>query len=263
MAQETIPATELVLLDISEGIATLTLNNPAKRNALSRAMMGALLDRVREAGADAAVRVVVIRAAGKVFSAGHDLRELHGGCETDYAGVFALCTELMEAIRLLPKPVIAQVDGLATAAGCQLVATCDLAVCTEESAFATPGVKVGLFCTTPGVAVARVVPQKTAMEMLLTAAPISAEAALRAGLVNRVVTKDALESTVRDLAEQIAGFSAEVIAMGKAAFYRQVDMNRPDAYAYAQEVMVDNLARPDANEGIGAFVEKRAPKWST
>jgi enoyl-CoA hydratase/carnithine racemase len=223
--------------------------------------MAALLERLREAESDTSVRVVVIRAEGKVFSAGHDLRELHGGCETDYAGVFALCTELMETIRLLPKPVIAQVDGLATAAGCQLVATCDLAVCTEESAFATPGVKVGLFCTTPGVAVARTVPQKTAMEMLLTAEPISAQDALRAGLVNRIVPRDALESTVRGLASHIAGFSAEVVALGKAAFYRQIDMNRPEAYAYAEGVMVDNLTRPDANEGIGAFIEKRAPKW--
>ncbi len=254
---------ELVLLDIADNVATLTLNNPSKRNALSSAMMSALLDKLRAAEADPVVHAVIIRAEGPVFSAGHDLRELGAGCSADHAGVFKLCTELMESIRLLPKPVIAQVDGLATAAGCQLVATCDLAVCSDQSAFATPGVKVGLFCTTPGVALARNVAPKKAMEMLLTADPISAAEAERIGLVNRVVTRDQLADATRDLAQKIAHWSTSVVAIGKEAFYRQIDMARPDAYEYAGNVMVDNLADQDAKEGITAFTEKRQPRWNS
>jgi len=186
---------------------------------------------------------------------------LKGRSEADYAKVFELCTALMEAIRLLPQPVIAQVDGLATAAGCQLVATCDLAVCSDTSRFATPGVKTGLFCTTPGVAVARAVPQKKAMEMLLTGSPISALEAEKAGLVNRVVPASELESTTQALASLIAEASTSTVAEGKCAFYRQVDMDRPEAYKFAESIMVANLLEPDAQEGITAFFEKRKPRW--
>ena len=210
-----------VIYELVDSVAVLTLNSPERRNALSVGMLSALkthLDGIKE---DRRVRAVILRALGPVFSSGHDLRELTNGVEEDYAGTFSQCTEVMEAIRLLPQPVIAQVQGLATAAGCQLVATCDLAVVSEDASFATPGVKIGLFCTTPGVAVARAVPQKKAMEMLLTGAPISAQEALECGLVNRVVPPQEL----------------------------------------AEKVMVDNLTSHDAQEGIDAFLSKRSPKW--
>ena len=174
-----------------------------------------------------------------------------------------LCTRVMEGIRLLPKPVIAQVQGLATAAGCQLVATCDIAVAADTAAFATPGVQIGLFCTTPGVAVARSVMPKKAMEMLLTGRPISAQEALEFGLISRIAPADELEAQVMDLARQIASASAQTLALGKAAFYQQIEMDRPSAYQFAGKVMVDNLLEDDAHEGITAFLEKRAPVWTT
>ncbi len=252
---------DLVLYGVAEGIASITLNNPRKRNALSTPLMTALQACLDAARDDSAVRVVVIKANGPVFSAGHDLGELHGRCDTDYAGVFRQCTALMESIRLLPKPVIAQVDGLATAAGCQLVATCDLAVASDTSHFATPGVKIGLFCTTPGVAVARAMTPKKAMEMLLTGAPLTADQAERAGLLNAVVPAAELDTAVHAMAAKIAEASAQTVAIGKEAFYRQVEMDRPAAYAYAGEVMVKNLLAEDAAEGISAFIEKRPPHW--
>ena len=209
------------------------------------------------------VRVVVIRAEGPVFSSGHDLRELAEGDVEDQTILFAHCTKLMEFIRLLHKPVIAQAQGLATAAGCQLVATCDLAVASEDAEFATPGVDIGLFCTTPAVALGRAVPVKRAMEMLLTGQPISAEEALREGLVNRVVPANRLDEETLALAEKVASAPTSTVAIGKSAFYRQMAMDRRHAYELAQKVMVKNLQTADAKEGIGAFLEKREPCWQS
>ena len=255
-------AKKWVLCELIDGVAVLTLNNPAKRNALSSPVLEALkshLDRIKE---DPAVRVVVLRSAGPVFSSGHDLNEMVDGNQEVYTAIFAACTEVMEAIRLLPKPVIAQVQGLATAAGCQLVATCDLAVASETASFATPGVQIGLFCTTPGVAVARAVMPKKAMEMLLTGAPIPAQEALEYGLISRVVPPYELEEQVMALARQIASASAQTLAIGKPAFYQQLEMDRPAAYGFAERVMVENLLIDDAQEGIAAFLEDREPKWA-
>jgi enoyl-CoA hydratase/carnithine racemase len=224
-------------------------------------MMRAIIDAIRELSANAVVRVIVLKAEGKVFSAGHDLKEIAAGGEAESRAIFDLCNDLMACIRDAPQPVIAQVDGLATAAGCQVVAACDLAVCSEESRFATPGGRVGIFCTTPGVAVSRAVQPKKAMEMLLTGTPISAADAERSGLVNRVVPAAMLDETVRALAEQIAEYSPAIISLGKQAFYRQLDMGCGDAYRYAADVMVENTQLPDAKEGMAAFIEKRAPRW--
>ncbi len=253
---------EWVLYELIDGIAVLTLNNPQKRNALSSAVLLTLKSHLERIEGDPEVRVVVLRSEGPVFSSGHDLGEMVDGDEETYTGIFADCTEVMEAIRLLPKPVIAQVQGLATAAGCQLVATCDLAVASEAATFATPGVQIGLFCTTPGVAVSRAVMPKKAMEMLLTGTPIPAHKAVEFGLVNRVVPPDQLESSVMELARQISSSSSQTLAMGKPAFYQQLDMDRPAAYGFAQRVMVQNLLAEDAQEGINAFLEKREPKWA-
>ena len=253
----------LTLYEVRDGIAFLTLSNPRRRNALSLAMMDAILDHLGDAGNDDDVRVVIIRAEGPVFSSGHDLRELSEGDIEDQTILFARCTELMETIRLLPKPVIAQVQGLATAAGCQLAATCDLAVASEDAAFATPGVDIGLFCTTPAVALGRAVPLKRAMEMLLTGQPISADEALKAGLVNRVVPANRLDDETLALAEKVASAPTSTVAIGKPAFYRQMAMDRPRAYELAQRVMVENLQTADAKEGIAAFLEKREPKWQS
>ena len=253
----------LTLYEVRNGIDVLTLNNPRRRNALSLAMMDELLGHLESAESDNGVRVVVIRAEGPVFSSGHDLRELAEGDIEDQTILFAHCTKLMEFIRLLPKPVIAQAQGLATAAGCQLVATCDLAVASEDAAFATPGVDIGLFCTTPAVALGRAVPVKRAMEMLLTGQPISAEEALREGLVNRVVPADRLDEETMALAEKVASAPTSTVAIGKSAFYHQMAMDRPHAYELAQKVMVKNLQTADAKEGIGAFLEKREPRWQS
>ncbi len=253
----------LTLYEVRDEIAFLTLNNPRRRNALSLAMMDEMLGHLGSAKDDDEVRVVVIRAEGSVFSSGHDLRELAEGDIEDQTILFARCTELMEAVRLLPKPVIAQVQGLATAAGCQFAVTCDLAVASQDASFATPGVDIGLFCTTPAVALGRAVPMKRAMEMLLTGQPISAEDALKAGLVNRVVPADRLDEETLALAEKVASAPMSTVAIGKSAFYRQMAMDRPQAYELAQRVMVENLQTVDAKEGIGAFLEKREPKWSS
>ena len=246
-----------------DGIAILTLNNPERRNALSARTLAALEEWLDWIAQDPDARVVVIRSEGPVFSSGHDLNELVDGDADEYTAVFDACTRVMEAIRLLPKPVIAQVQGLATAAGCQLVATCDIAVAADNAAFATPGVQIGLFCTTPGVAVARSVMPKKAMEMLLTGRPISAQEALEFGLISRIAPADELEEQVTELAGQIASASSHTLALGKAAFYQQIEMNRPSAYQFASKVMVDNLLADDAKEGISAFLEKRQPVWTT
>ena len=251
-----------VLYQASHGIAVLTLNHPSKRNALSRALLGELNRHLQTIAAGHGVGAVILRAAGPVFSSGHDLRELLAADEPTQRSLFALCTEVMERIRLLPQPVIAQVQGLATAAGCQLAATCDLVVAADIATFATPGVKIGLFCTTPGVALARAVGPKKAMEMLLTGRAISAAEAERAGLVNRVVSPDRLEPETLALARQILAASSYVIGLGKRAFYAQAALDRPAAYDLAQRAMVENCQAADAREGMTAFLAKRQPRWS-
>jgi enoyl-CoA hydratase/carnithine racemase len=215
----------------------------------------------RSIGADRELAVVVLRGNGPAFSAGHDLGEMLGKSQEFYAHEFAVCCELMETILAIPQPVIAQVHGVATAAGCQLAATCDLVVAAEEARFATPGVRIGLFCSTPMVALSRAVGAKKAMEMLLTGDFITAPEAQAAGLVNRVVPAAELERTARDLAERIAQASSLVVGKGKQAFYRQLDLPLHDAYAYASEVMVSNASLADAQEGMCAFLEKRKPQW--
>ena len=251
-----------VLYEIDDGIGILTLNNPARMNAISIPVLTALKSRLNEISSDPEVRVVILRANGTVFSSGHDLRELLQGSESENAVLFHMCTEMMEAIRLLPQPVIAQVQGLATAAGCQLVASCDLAVAAESARFATPGVRTGLFCTTPGVALARAVPPKKAMEMLLTGIPITAQEALQFGLVSRVVPDDALGEQAMKLARHIAQASSYTLAAGKRGFYRQIGRDYPEAYAAAEQVMTENMQAHDAREGIDAFLTKREPEWT-
>jgi len=256
----------LVLDDAMAPIRTLRLNRPDARNALSLELMVALIAAIHET-ADG-VRVIVLAAEGPAFCAGHDLREMtelrkdEDGGRAAYQRIFELCVELMAAIMTCPIPVIAQVQGMATAAGCQLVATCDLAVASVEARFATPGVNIGLFCSTPMVALSRNVPRKTAMEMLLTGDPVSAEEAYRIGLVNRVVSAGDLENATRELAEQIVEKPGPIVRIGKEAFYRQLELPVMEAYDYAAKVMVENMMAADAKEGIDAFVEKRGPKWS-
>ncbi len=251
----------LVLYELVDHVASLTLNNPDRRHALSSDVLAALKERFALIEQDPEVKVVVLKSDGPVFSSGHDLTEMVGSDEESYTCIFAECTEVMEAIRLLPQPVIAQVQGLATAAGCQLAATCDLAVASEDAGFCTPGVQIGLFCSTPAVALSRAVSQKRAMEMLLTGIPISARTAQEWGLVNQVVPADLLEDTVTQLARHIARASSYTLAIGKQAFYRQLQVERPAAYEMAQRTMVENLLAHDAQEGITAFLEKREPQW--
>jgi enoyl-CoA hydratase/carnithine racemase len=247
----------------ADGVAWLTLNRPAARNALSMALMQALVDELAAIGQDATVQVVVIGGAGPAFCAGHDLRELRSRPErAAYQATFELCSRLMTSIVRLPKPVIARVHGVATAAGCQLVASCDLAVTAETARFATPGVNIGLFCSTPMVALSRAVGRKAAMEMLLTGELIDAARAHGLGLVNRVVPEAELDGAVGALAAQIVAKSPLTLAIGKEALYRQAEMGLDDAYAYASEVMTRNMLARDAGEGIDAFLAKRQPVWS-
>ncbi|MBN8730392.1 MAG: enoyl-CoA hydratase [Acidobacteria bacterium] len=243
-------------------VAVVTLNRAEKRNALSLELMRELMAKLRAVGADAGARAVVLAAEGKVFSSGHDLSEMVGRSVVEYRELFDVCTELMALVQSIPQPVIAQVQGLATAAGCQLAATCDLVVASEAAAFATPGVKIGLFCTTPMVALTRAIGRKRAMEMLLTGRLVDAATAAEWGLVNRVVPAAELETTTRELAGQVAASSSFTVALGKQAFYAQIDLEQPKAYAYAKEVMSMNALAADAQEGIGAFLEKRSPCWS-
>ncbi len=246
---------------VREGaIATITMNRPERRNALSLAMMTELIAAVRSL-AGQQTRAIILAGSGPAFSAGHDLRELVGRDITAYRQVFDVCTQLMTALQDIPQPVIARVHGIATAAGCQLVATCDLAVAGETARFATPGVRIGLFCTTPMVALTRAVGRKRALEMLLTGVAIDAPTALEWGLVNRVVPEDQLDEATARLAEQIAEASSLTVALGKQAFYAQIDLDQPKAYAYAKEVMSMNALAADAQEGMTAFVEKRTPCW--
>ncbi|WP_375456734.1 enoyl-CoA hydratase [uncultured Methylobacterium sp.] len=256
------PDAPLLLRADAGGIATLTLNRGPARNALSLGLMAALQDALDAVAADRGVRVVVLKGAGPTFCAGHDLKELRARSGREAAAaVFRACSTLMLAITRLPQPVIAKVHGIATAAGCQLVATCDLAVCADDARFATPGVDIGLFCSTPMVALSRAVPRKAAMEMLLLGEPIDAAEALRIGLVNRVVPASALDATVQAMAARIATKPARVLAMGKEALGRQAGLALDEAYAYAAEVMTRNMMLAEAEEGIDAFLEKRAPIW--
>jgi enoyl-CoA hydratase/carnithine racemase len=252
----------LLLEAFDESVLRLTLNRPAARNALSVGLMSALSQALTRAGADKQCRVVVIAAAGPAFSAGHDLRELRADPSREaYERTFAQCSALMLQIVQLPKPVIAEVHGVATAAGCQLVATCDLAVAANDARFATPGVNIGLFCSTPMVALTRAVGRKAAMEMLLTGELIDAATAKALGLINRVVPPGELGAATMALARQIAAKSAFTVATGKEAFYRQAELDLAKAYAYAGEVMTRNMLARDAAEGIDAFLAKRPPVW--
>src|SRR5277367_1854952 len=253
----------ILLEERTDGVLRLTLNRPEARNALSIELMTALVEALGRAADDPHSRVVVIAGVGPAFCGGHDLRELRQDPRREtYQRIFALCSELMLAIVRLPKPVIAEVQGVATAAGCQLVATCDLAVAAEEARFATPGVNIGLFCSTPMVALSRAVGRKAAMEMLLTGELIDAARAREIGLVNRVAPGADLRAAVAALAGQIAAKSPLTLAIGKEAFYRQAEMELDAAYAYAAEVMTRNMLARDAAEGIDAFIAKRKPIWS-
>jgi len=255
---------DAVLLEAHDdhGVLRLTLNRPAARNALSMALMTELIEALQRAGRDKHSRVVVLAGAGPGFCAGHDLRELRGSPRREmYEQTFARCSELMQTIVRLAKPVIAEVHGIATAAGCQLVASCDLAVAAADARFATPGVNIGLFCSTPMVALTRAVSRKAAMEMLLTGDMIDAATAKSLGLVNRVVPANELRTATDALAHLIADKSAFTVAIGKEAFYRQAELDLAAAYAYASEVMTKNMLAKDAEEGIDAFLSKRKPVW--
>ena len=250
-----------VLVERRGAIATVTMNRPEKRNALSVEHMAELKCALESIGREREVAVVILKGSGPVFSSGHDLREMVGGSPESLRREFELCTELMEAIQRIPQPVIAQVHGVATAAGCQLVATCDLAVAADDARFATPGVKIGLFCSTPMVALSRAVGRKKTLEMLYTGDWVSADEAVRIGLINRAVPSADLERETLALAERIAAASRHVVGIGKAAFYRQVGLPQEQAYAYAANVMALNALAHDAQEGMGAFLEKRRPTW--
>lgn len=243
-------------------VAVVTLNRPERRNALSLALMRELLDCVTQIGREKGLRAVILAAAGKAYSSGHDLSELVGRDINAYREIFDVCAELMTRIQAIPQPVVAEVQGVATAAGCQLVATCDLVVAAEEAWFATPGVKTGLFCTTPMVALSRAIGRKRALQMLLTGEPVGARTAAEWGLVNLVVPAASLRAETRKLAEQIAGASPVTVAIGKQAFYSQIDLDQPKAYAYAKEIMSMNSMAQDAQEGISAFLGKRAASWT-
>ena len=261
------PQPPILLRETLGSVGVLTLNRPEARNSLSEGLIAQLHAALKDIHDDTSVRAVVIAANGPAFSSGHDMKELTAR-RTDadrgrayFAGIMTACSAMMQAIVHLPKPVVAAVQGIATAAGCQLVASCDLAVASEAAAFATPGVDIGLFCSTPMVALSRNVPRKQAMEMLLTGEPISAARARDSGLINRVVAAGTERDAAIALAQQVALKSAHTIKLGKAAFYRQAEMSLADAYRYAAEVMTENMMARDAEEGIGAFIEKREPKW--
>jgi len=240
----------------------VTLHRPERRNALSLGLMLELTACLDEIGRTPEIRAVILAAAGKVFCSGHDLSEMTGRAIADYRRIFDVCSELMMKVHAIPQPVIAQVQGIATAAGCQLVAACDLAVAADGAAFATPGVKIGLFCTTPMVELTRAIGRKRALQMLLTGELVDARAAADWGLVNQVVPAADLETATRKLAAKVAEASGLVVAIGKQAFYTQIDLDQPKAYAYAKEVMSMNALAADAQEGMGAFLAKRAPCWS-
>jgi enoyl-CoA hydratase/carnithine racemase len=257
----------ILLREDRDRIALLTLNNPAARNALSEELIAALSAAFDAIGRDPSVRAVIVAANGPAFSAGHDLKQLTArradadGGKAYFRHIMTSCSSMMQAIVALPQPVIACVSGIATAAGCQLVATCDLAVASENARFATPGVDIGLFCSTPMVALTRNIPRKNAMHMLLTGEPVTADDAMRLGLVNKVVPHGTELEAAFAMATIVASKSAATVKTGKQAFYRQAEMTLADAYAYAAEVMTENMMTRDANEGICAFIEKRPAAW--
>jgi enoyl-CoA hydratase/carnithine racemase len=266
-ARAPVSPSPVLLREQTGDLAILTLNRPEARNSLSEGLIAALTAALREIHDDAKVRAVVIAANGKAFSAGHDMKELTARrSDSDrgrayFAEMMTACSTMMQAIVHLPKPVVAAVQGIATAAGCQLVASCDLAIASEAASFATPGVDIGLFCSTPMVALSRNIPRKQAMEMLLTGEPVPATRARDIGLVNRVVPTGSERDAAIALARQVASKSAYTVKIGKTAFYRQAEMSLAEAYSYAAEVMTENMMARDAEEGIGAFIEKREPKW--
>jgi enoyl-CoA hydratase/carnithine racemase len=263
MTSHAATADTLLLTGIDDGIATLTLNRPGQFNALSGALIGELQSAFDRLAADPSVRVVVLAAAGRGFCAGHDLKEIRAmGSVPDVEALFASCSRMMMAIAALPQPVIARVHGIATAAGCQLVASCDLAVASTAAAFATPGVNIGAFCSTPGVALGRAVSRKHAMEMLLTGEMISGARACEIGLVNRVVPPEALDAEIETLAKTIASKSAAVIAAGKQLFYRQLELSLGDAYGVTGPAIARDFFTADGREGVDAFLGKRAPRWT-
>jgi len=263
-----VQATDILLRELdNDGVLRLTLNDAGRRNALSEEMLGRLGAAFADASTDTSVRVIVVAANGPAFCAGHDLKEMTAGRagadrgQAYFTRVMALCSGVMQGIMNCPKPVIAEVAGIATAAGCQLVASCDLAVAAESAQFCTPGVHIGLFCSTPMVALSRNVANKHAMEMLLTGDMTPASRAAEIGLVNRVVAPEALREVTMEMAHKIASKSSMTLATGKRAFYAQREMTLPEAYDYASSAMVENMLARDAEEGIGAFIEKRAPQW--
>lgn len=256
-------AYRFLTVETRDGVARLTLDRAEKRNALSLEVMREVIAALDAIAADREARAVVLRGAGPVFSAGHDLREMLDRSIVEYRRTFDTCVTLMEKIQQIPQPVIAEVAGIATAAGCQLVATCDLAIASSNARFATPGVKIGLFCTTPMVALTRAIGRKRAMEMLLTGEFIDAATAADWGLINRVVAPAELEAATDALAKKIAAAASFVVGLGKGAFYQQIDLDQQKAYAYAKEVMSMNALAEDAQEGMGAFVDKREPRWTT
>jgi len=247
--------------DTEGNLGVITLDRPNRRNALSLELMLELIDCLGQVEKERSVRAVVLAAAGKVFCSGHDLGEMVGRDINEYRRIFDVCTQMMTKIQSIPQPVVAQVQGMATAAGCQLVATCDLAVASEEASFATPGVKIGLFCTTPMVALSRAIGRKRALQMLLTGEPVAARTAAEWGLINAVVPASELATAARNLAARIAEASALTVALGKQAFYAQIDLDQPKAYAYAKEMMSMNSLAADAQEGMSAFLGKRQACW--
>ncbi len=261
------PDQQILLREDAGGIAHLTLNRPKQRNALSEAILRAVTAEMEAISLDPSVRAVIIAGNGPGFCAGHDLKELTAARANDdrgnafYEKIMKLCSTMMLSIIRSPKPVIARVHGIATAAGCQLVASCDLAIAAQDALFATPGVNIGLFCSTPMVALSRNISRKHAMEMLLTGDMIDADHATRIGLINKAVAGAELDSAVQKLAETVASKSSLTLAIGKEAFYDQLEMGVADAYAYTSKVMVKNMMARDAEEGINAFIEKRPPKW--
>src|SRR5437763_1836581 len=247
-------AYQTITVAFEGSLATVCLNRPEKRNALSLVCMRELIEVFDNIGRTREIRAVILAATGKAFSSGHDLGEMAGRTVAEYREIFDVCTELMHKIQSIPQPVIAQVQGIATAAGCQLVATCDMAIASEEASFATPGVRIGLFCTTPMVALSRAIGRKRALEMLLTGDMVPAKTALDWGLINKVVPAAALREETRALAARIAQASPVTLAIGKQAYYTQIDLDQPKAYAYAKEIMTMNSMAADAQEGISAFL---------
>jgi enoyl-CoA hydratase/carnithine racemase len=250
-----------LLLELDAEIAIITLNRPSSRNALSLDLMLELLQCLAGIENNGSIRVVILAAAGKAYCAGHDLTEMTDRTPDEYRLMFSVCTDLMTKLQSIPQPVMAEVQGIATAAGCQLVATCDLAVASDRASFATPGVRIGLFCTTPMVALTRAIGRKRALEMLFTGEAIDATRAADWGLINRVVPEEQLRKTCRALAQRIAEASPMTLALGKQAYYAQADLDQATAYSYAQQVMAENAMAADAKEGIAAFLEKRRAHW--